>query len=221
MLVNKFKIATVASVAAALAAALFSAGAWADDFSKWEVRGRVVRVDTAGGSDAIGALGVPSDVIVVQGKTIPELDLSYFYSKNLSVELVLTYPQVMNVAINYGGIGHIGTVSALPPDIMAQWHFTPDSAFDPYLGAGVNITWLTKVDIWESSSVRGLKLDTEKVSVGPAVQLGADYKIDRHWVANVDVKWELMGFDLTSGGTKVSTLHVDPWLFSLGVGYKF
>ena len=34
-------------------------------------------------------------------------------------------------------------------------------------------------------------------------------------------KWELMDFDLTSNGSKIGTLHVDPWLFSLGVGDKF
>jgi outer membrane protein len=48
-----------------------------------------------------------------------------------------------------------------------------------------------------------------------------DYKITRNWIANLDLKYEWMSFDLTSNGTKVSTLHVDPWLLGLGVGYKF
>ena len=210
---------SVSIVAAALAGAV-SLSAHADDFSQWEVRARAVRVDTAGGSDAIGALGVPSDAIVVQSKTIPEVDISYFFTKNISAELILTYPQKMDVAINFGGIGHIGTVSALPPDLTAQYHFLPDGSFDPYVGAGLNFTWLTKVDL-RAPGVQPLLLDTSKTSVDPVLQIGMDYKITRNWIANLDLKYEWMSFDLTSNGTKVSTLHVDPWLLGLGVGYKF
>jgi outer membrane protein len=209
----------LAIAAVAAAAGIHAPAAFADDFSHWEVRGRAVRVDTAGGSDAISGL-VPADVIIVQSKTIPEVDISYFYTKNLSVELVLTYPQKMDAYIAAGGIGHIGSVSVLPPDIMAQWHFTPDSSFDPYVGAGINITWLTKVDL-RAPSVSALNLDTNKISVDPALQIGMDYKITRNWVVNADVKKEWMSFDLKANGTKVSTLTVDPWLFSIGVGYKF
>lgn len=210
----------LAIAAVAAAAGLHAPAALADDFSHWEVRARAVRVDTAGGSDAIAGLGLPSDVIIVQSKTIPEVDVTYFYTKNLSVELVLTYPQKMDAYIAAGGIGHIGTASVLPPDIMAQWHFLPDSAFDPYVGAGINITWLTDVDL-RAPAVSPLNLDTSKLSFGPALQAGMDYKFDKHWVANVDVKKEWMGFDLRALGNKVSTLTVDPWLFSVGVGYKF
>jgi outer membrane protein len=156
----------------------------------------------------------------VQSKTIPEVDISYFYSKSISAELVLTYPQKMDVAINAGGIGHIGTVSVLPPDLIAQYHFFPDGALDPYLGVGFNLTWITKVDL-RAPSVAPLALDVSKISVGPVAQFGLDYKFARNWVVNMDVKYESMGFDLTSSGNKVSNLHVDPWLFSLGAGYKF
>ena len=216
----------IISVALAVAGAL-STSAYADGFSPLEVRVGAVWVNTAGGSDAIPALGLPSDKIVVQSKVIPELDISYFFTKNIAAEVVLTYPQHMNVAINAGSVGHIGYVDALPPDFMAQYHFLPDGRFDPYVGAGLNFTWLTNVQLKTGSSpaaaavVQSLSLNTSKTSVGPALQLGMDYKIDKNWVANVDFKYEWMGFDLTSGGTKVSTLHVDPTLLRVAVGYKF
>jgi outer membrane protein len=212
--------ARVISIAVAAVAGSVSFSAYAADFSQFEVRLGAVRVDTAGGSDAIGALGLPNDVIVVQSKTIPEVDISYFFTKNISAEVVLTYPQKMDVTINAGGIGHIGTVSVLPPDFMAQYHFLPDGPFDPYVGAGFNFTLLTKVDL-RAPAVQPLLLDVSKTSIDPALQVGMDYKIDKNWVANVDFKYEWMGFDLTANGTKVSTLHVDPMLFRLAVGYKF
>jgi outer membrane protein len=214
------KHATLAVAAVAALAGAYAPAALADDFSHWEVRGRAVRVDTAGKSDAALGGALPADTVIVQSKTIPEVDVTYFYTKNLSVELVLTYPQKMDVYIAALGIGHIGTVSVLPPDIMAQWHFLPEGAFDPYVGAGVNITWLTDVDL-RAPAVLPLNLDTSKISVGPALQVGMDYKIDQHWVANLDIKREWMGFDLRSKDVKISTLNVDPWLFSIGVGYKF
>ncbi len=212
-------ILKLASSVVAAVAGTVSMAAHADDFSRWEARLRAVRVDTAGGSDAIAGL-LPADTVVVQSKTIPEVDISYFFTKNISAELVLTYPQKMDVAINAGGIGHIGTVSVLPPDLTAQYHFLPDGPFDPYVGAGLNFTWLTKVDL-RAPAVQPLLLDTSKVSVDPLFNFGLDYKVGRNWVANLDVKYEWMSFDLKSNGNKISTLHVDPWLFSLGVGYKF
>jgi outer membrane protein len=205
-----------ASAVVATIVASWSVAARADDFDPWEVRLRALRIDTRGGSDAVTGL-LPADTVVVQSKTIPEIDFTYFFTRNISAELVLTYPQKMDVAINAGGIGHIGTVDVLPPDLMAQYHFMPEQAFDPYLGAGINVTWLTKVDL----EVPGLGLDTNKVSVDPVLQAGFDYKIDRNWVVNLDAKYEWMSFSLRSNGTNISTLHVDPWLFGLGVGYKF
>lgn len=201
---------------AAVAGGSWTATASADDLLPWEVRLRGIRVETRGGSDAVPGL-LPADTVIVQSKTIPEVDFTYFFSKNLSTELVLTYPQKMDVAINAGGIGHIGSVDVLPPDLTAQYHFLPDQAIDPYVGAGVNVTWLTKVHL----VVPGLGLDTNKVSVDPVLQAGMDYIIDRNWVVNLDAKYEWMTFSLRSNGADISTLHVDPWLFAVGVGYKF
>lgn len=213
----KTRIISAASIAAA---ALLSMSAQAADYSALEVRVGGVWVNTAGGSDAIPALGLPADKIVVQSKLIPELDISYFFTKNIAAEVVLTYPQHMNVAVNFGGIGHVGYVDVLPPDFMAQYHFLPDGPFDPYVGAGLNVTWLTNVQL-KQPAVQPLSLNTSKVSADPALQVGVDYKITKNWVANFDFKYEWMGFDLNAAGTKVSTLHVDPTLLRVAVGYKF
>ena len=207
---------TFVSVVLAVAASSWAATASADDFLPYEIRLRAIRVETRGGSDAVPGL-LPADTVIVQSKTIPEVDFTYFFNKNVSAELVLTYPQKMDVAINANHIGHIGSVDVLPPDLTMQYHFLPDQAVDPYLGAGVNLTWLTKVDL----EVRGLGLDTTKVSGGPVLQGGLDYKVARNWVVNLDAKYEWMTFSLRSNGTNISTLHVDPWLFGVGVGYKF
>ena len=208
-------------VLGALCGALCS-GAWAED---WEVRARFVRLDAKGESDAISALGLPTNAVNVHSVSLPEVDISYFFTKDISAELILTYPQRMNVSIDGVGIGDIGHVDALPPTLTAQYHFLPalgidGKRFDPYVGAGLNFTWLTDVHLVVPGAPQ-LRLDTSKISVGPALQLGLDYAIDKRWVLNADLKYAWISYDLKSNGTKVSTLTVDPWLFGFGVGYKF
>jgi outer membrane protein len=213
------------SIAVAAFAGTVSMSANAGDFSQWEVRGRFVRLDAKGESDAIPALGLPGNAVNVHSVSLPEVDLSYFFTKSISAELILTYPQKMHVSVDAANVGDIGFVDALPPTLTAQYHVLPalgvdGKGFDPYVGAGLNFTWLTDVHLVVPGAPQ-LGLDTSKTSVGPALQLGFDYALGRNWVLNADLKYAWISYDLKSNGTKVSTLTVDPWLFGFGVGYKF
>ena len=71
-------------VLAALIAAGLSIPAFAQSSTEgdWMVRVRAVNIDTANKSDAIGALGVGRDEVHVSDKVIPEVDISYFFTKN-------------------------------------------------------------------------------------------------------------------------------------------
>ena len=63
--------------------------------------------------------------------------------------------------------------------------------------------------------------DLESTSVGFALQAGVDYKLDRNWSLNFDVKKVQIRSDVMISGAKVSTVKVDPWLVGFGVGYRF
>ena len=83
--------------------------------SPWLIRARVVNIDTANKSDAIPGLAA-KDNIHVSDKTIPELDISYFFTPHIAAELILTYPQKHTVrAADLGG--RIGTFKHLPPTL--------------------------------------------------------------------------------------------------------
>ena len=179
--------------------------------SPWLVRVRAVHIDPANKSDPVGGVGA-SDRIDVSSKTIPEVDISYFFNRNVSAELVLTYPQKHDVSLDGA---NIGTFKHLPPTLLAQYHFMPDAQLNPYLGAGINYTNITKVDLLNGAG--GL----EHKSFGLALQAGVDYKIDKNWSVNFDVKKVQIRSDVFVSGTKASNVEIDPWLVGVGVGYRF
>lgn len=179
--------------------------------SPWLVRARAVHINPADKSDPIAGVGA-SDRISVSGKTIPEVDVSYFFTPNIAAELVLTYPQKHTVYLDGQSIG---TFKHLPPSLMAQYHFTPSSQFSPYLGLGVNWTTFSKNNILNGSG------SLEHDSFGLALQAGADLKLDKNWSLNLDIKKVQIRSDVLVAGATISKVKVDPVLFGLGVGYRF
>lgn len=177
----------------------------------WLVRARAAHLDPADKSTPLGGVGA-ANRIAVADKTIPEFDISYFFTPNLAAELVLTYPQQHDVRLD-GAV--IGSFKHLPPTLLGHYHFAAIGQFTPYLGAGINFTRIGSVHLLNGAG--GL----ENHSVGLAVQAGVDYKIDKHWSLNLDVKRINIRSDVTVAGAVVSQVKVDPVLIALGVGYRF
>lgn len=183
--------------------------------SPWLVRARAIDVIPADNSDPITALSIPSDAVKVDKKVIPELDISYFFTPNWSAELVLTYPQKMDVSI--AGVGAIGSVKVLPPTLTAQYHFLPTADINPYLGVGVNYTNFSKTEL----SAAGIPLSLNSSSWGYAVQGGVDFKLSKNWSLNLDVKYVEMRNEVYGAGQSLTHIQINPWLVGAGVGYRF
>jgi outer membrane protein len=172
-------------------------------------------LDPANKSDAIPDLA-PENAIHINDRWLPDLDFEYFFTPHWSTELVLTYPQSQTVTVSGTAIG---TFKHLPPVLTAKYDFLPDHDFQPYVGAGINVTIISDVNL-AVPGVGALKLNS--TSVGPALQTGFDYKLWDHWYLNADVKWFKLGSDVDlAGGARVSTVHIDPFLFGIGIGYRF
>jgi outer membrane protein len=207
---NRWTPLALATIGATLAMAV----ARAED-DPWEVRLRAVYLDPANKSDAIAGLA-PANAIHINSKVLPDLDFEHFFTPNWSAELVLTYPQSQTVSVSGTDIG---TFKHLPPVLTAKYNFLPQQDFQPYVGAGVNLTLISNVNL----AVPGVgKLDLSSSSVGPALQAGFDYRVAEHWFLNADVKWFKLGSDVDLVGVgKISTVHIDPFLFGVGIGYRF
>lgn len=187
----------------------------------WLVRARAVRIDTANKSDPIPSLAVPADAITVSDKTIPEVDITYFFTPNIAAELVLTVPQKHTVTVQQSALGgpvDIGTFKQLPPTLMVQYHFRPNATIRPYVGAGLNYTRISSVRLAVPTVGR---LDLENDSFGLAVGAGFDIALAENVFLNFDVKKLQIRSDVSHLGQTLSTVKVDPWLFGVGVGYRF
>ncbi len=198
---------TMMAAALALAMAGGSALAQSTGEGPWLVRVRATHLDMANkdGTD----LGLS-----VNNKTIPEVDISYFFSPNVAAELVLTVPQRQKVSSTALG-GEIGTFKHLPPTLLLQYHFTGLPGFKPYVGAGVNYTRISSVNL--AGGAGGL----EKDSWGAALQAGVDVPLSRNWSLNLDVKKVQIRTDVFVAGVNRGSLKLDPTLASVGVGYRF
>jgi outer membrane protein len=174
---------------------------------------RAVHIDPADTSDPVGGVGA-SDRLTVSDKTIPEIDISYFFTPNWATELILTYPQKHDVYLDGN---RIGSFKHLPPTLTVQYHFMPDAKVSPYVGAGINYTRISSVNLLNG----GARL--ENSSFGLALQAGVDFKIDKNWSLNLDVKKVQIRSDVNAipGGAQLSRVKVDPLLVGVGVGYRF
>lgn len=208
------------ALSTALLAALPAAAQQSAAEGNWLVRVRAVNVDTANKSTPISALGVPSNAIHVESKVIPEVDISYFFTKNLAAELILTVPQKHDVKVTNSAIGRIdaGSFYLLPPTLTAQWHFNPEGTFRPYVGVGVTYSDYSRVKL----SAAGINLKLDDNYFGPAVQAGFDIQLGKQLFLNFDIKKAHVRSDLkTDAGVKLSRVKVDPLLVGIGLGWRF
>jgi outer membrane protein len=189
----------------AAAVGMLVAGHAAAQESPWLVRARAVQLNMAN-KDSTGLN------LNVNDKTIGEVDVSYFFNKNVAAELILTLPQRQTV---YAGAAGIGNFKHLPPTLTLQYHFTDLGAYKPYVGAGLNYTKITGTNL-----TTGHKLDDS--SYGAAFQAGVDVPLTKQVSLNFDVKKVYIKTDVyTAAGVNAGTLKLDPVLVGVGVGYRF
>ena len=193
-------------LAVAVLCALTSGAAFAQQAeSPWLVRVRAVHLDSAN-KDSTG-LGLS-----VNNKTIPEVDISYFFNKNVAAELILTVPQKHDLSSSVLG-GRIGSLKHLPPSLLLQYHFDAPG-FKPYVGAGVNYTRFSSVNLPAG-------VDIDRNSWGGALQVGVDIPLSKNLYLNFDVKKVYIKTDVFAGGVKAGTFKVDPVLVGVGLGWRF
>ncbi|NOU40130.1 MAG: outer membrane beta-barrel protein [Methylotenera sp.] len=228
------KSVLVLAIAAAFAPVL--AQAEAGDFV---VRARAVSVSPNEDSSLgkyvnknLGAVINSGAELSVDSNVIPELDFSYYVTKNIALELILALGTKHDVSVvkSTGPVvnQNLGSVDLLPPTLTAQWHFNPDQTFDPYVGAGINYTHVLDRNLKFSQGGLGVsKIKIDSDSWGLVAQAGFDINLKDGWLINADVKYVQIDTDVKTKSTttgqwvKIDSLDINPWVFGVGIGKKF
>jgi len=214
MSISKTLLAT--SIAAMLGIASFSANA-ADEPGKLTMRLRAIHIVPADKSDAALGGALPKDGVDVSNKWAPDIDFEYAVMPHVGVELLLTIPQRHTVvAHTTGGDVNLGTVQHLPPTLTAKYYILTN-AVRLYVGAGLNFTWFTEDDL----ALGATKLTIKRTSLGLALQAGVDVSLTDRMSLSFDAKKADISTNVYAGGTKVTTVSVDPYIYGVGVGYRF
>jgi len=207
------KTIRLAVAVAALSCLAATSGVAVAQDTGWAVRLGVLDLQPANKSDGGGPLSLPADAIHIDSKVMPEYDVFYTVTPNVVAELVLVLPQKQEVTLSGKDIG---SFKHLPPSLVAQYHFLPGQQFDPYVGVGVNFTWITSVHLLNGAG------DLKKTSFGGVLDIGGDFNVDKKWFVNADIKYITpLQSDVSVNGVKVSTAKLDPFLYGIGVGYRF
>lgn len=187
-------------------------------FNPWMIRGRVLVVHPQEKArlDLLG-VRIPGGDVDISTSVVPELDISYFFTPNFAVELILgVTPHKVKGTGALTGVD-IGEAWLLPPTLMFQYHFTGLGAVKPYVGAGVNYTFFFD----EKAKGGFTKFDLQD-TFGFALQAGVDIMLDQHWGINFDVKKIFLEPKVSvNSGLVTGKVNIDPWLIGAGVTYKF
>jgi outer membrane protein len=181
----------------------------------------------------VGALGtdVAGTKATLDSDTQLGLNFAYMVTDHVGVELLAATPFSHDVGVKgmpgaFAGLnGKLGELKHLPPTLSVVYYpLDAASAFQPYVGAGINYTWFfdTKLSSEaEDKGFRGLDLDD---SWGLAAQVGMDYMLTDNVMVNAQVRYidiDTQG-STSFGGREVEVdVDVDPFVYMIGLGYKF
>lgn len=176
-------------------------------------------------------LGIPDTGarLGISSGVSPELDASYFVTKNLSFQLIAATSRHTITAKGgkLGAGGTLGSTWVLPPTLTAQWHFPQIGIIRPYVGVGITVAFfygtspsaqiMNNIGIHGTSSKLGLR-----TAVGPSFDAGFDVPIQGNWSMNLDVKQMILptAARLDHGSVHAMT-GLNPTVVGVGVGYKF
>ncbi|MFK8048349.1 MAG: OmpW family protein [Halioglobus sp.] len=224
------------TVRVAIGAAMFvsSLCATAYEAGDWIARVGAATVAPNEDSDNIVIPTSPSTTlrgVDVDSNTQLGLVGAYMLSNNFGVELLAATPFEHDISVSGTNID-AGSTKHLPPTVVLQWYPRGGlSGWQPYLGAGINYTYFFDEDVDSDLSTAlgaligatdaDLELDD---STGLALQVGMDYPLNDRWAINIGVWYldiETTAKIKTDVGNVKFDVDIDPWVYNIGIAYKF
>ena len=213
--------------ASLLALAIASPIAQAHQAGDIIVRAGAITVDPHEDSSnvKIGGVKAAGTAATLDSDTQLGLNFAYMLTDKLGIDLLAATPFSHDVGTKGLGGLKLGSVKHLPPTLsLVYYPLDSKSAFQPYVGAGINYTWFFDDKLSSEAEGAGFRGLDMKDSWGLAAQIGADYMLTDKLMLNAQIRYIDIETKATTydGTTKVSVdVDVDPFVYMVGLGYKF
>jgi outer membrane protein len=90
---------------------------------------------------------------------------------------------------------------------------------------GLNYTIFFEEEFTNENQAIGLADLSLDNSFGLAAQVGADYMINDDWFINGSIRWididTEASFSLNGTEGSVNSIEIDPWVYTVSIGYRF
>ncbi|WP_223461698.1 MULTISPECIES: OmpW/AlkL family protein [unclassified Pseudomonas] len=161
------------------------------------------------------------------------LNFAYMLTNHLGIELLAATPFEHDVKLKDTALsaanGKLGTLKHLPPTLsLVYYPLDPKSAFQPYVGGGINYTYIYDEHVGSQAQSAGFSNFKAENSWGLAWQVGADYMLTDKIMINAQVRYIDIDTRATvennsiAPGTRARVdVDVDPFIYMVGLGYKF
>jgi len=160
------------------------------------------------------------------------LTFAYMLTDHVGLELLAATPFSHTIGVKGLGPGldgKLADIKQLPPTLSLQYYpMESSSKFQPYAGIGLNYTKFFNNDLTGERKQQGFSNLKLKDSVGLAGQIGMDYMLtDRVmlnasiWYIDIDTKASVDGPSALSVGKTKVDVDIDPWVYMVGLCYKF
>ena len=173
--------------------------------------------------------------IDVDSATALTLSATYMFTENWAFEILAATPFKHDIEASLVGVDaaidgipvKIGSTKHVPPTFSVQYHFTPDAKFQPFVGLGMNWTTFFDTKLVAEMAEEGIDdLDLDD-SFGVAAQVGGDWVISDRLLLSLEARWMNIESDATligpafDGAASIGTIKVDPWVYAIGLGFRF
>jgi len=185
--------------------------------SPWSVKAGFSQINPKSNNGSLAGGAFEADVSSEVGFT-PAIE--YKFAPNIVGEVLLAIPFKHDVKDTKSDT-KIASFKHLPPTFTAKYLFTPDAAFSPYVGLGLNYTLVYD----EKIVLAGAKL-RGKDSFGLAATVGFEYRMPNSpWGVAADLRYINIESDLTldtgTGAADIGSLTVDPMVLGLSAVYHY
>jgi len=150
----------------------------------------------------------------------PSITFEYLPIPSVGIELLAAWPFRNDVNITSAAVGNgtAASVNVLPPTLSVQYHILPENVISPFVGVGINYSFIYGEDT--KGPLAGNKLDLDN-TWGFAAHFGLDFNISKDLLITVDGRWIQMRSDAKLNGAPLGTVDIDPFVWGMSIGYRF